>query len=360
MNDIENWANQLASWFGPNPYLQASVIAAASIAIAKLVAIFLSRVCQRLTARSKTQIDDHVIALIQRPIFITVLCLGLAIALSRLPQSEAIEMRALVLLRTLVLFVWSQFAFRISRVLISTLRTSGSPLFEARMLPLIQNISQILIFAISVYAFFLIWKIDVTAWLASAGIVGLALSFAAKDTLANLFAGASIIADAPYKMGDFIVLETGERGVVTHIGLRSTRLLTRDDVEITIPNAVIGTGKILNETGGPSSSHRIRVGVGVAYGSDIDQVMTVLTNVAEQNPEICKTPAARVRFRAFGESSLDFELLAWIDQPVNRGRLRHNLHCAVYKAFIDNRIEIPFPQRDVHVRQVGAEKPAES
>ncbi|MEO0996673.1 MAG: mechanosensitive ion channel family protein, partial [Pseudomonadota bacterium] len=137
-------------------------------------------------------------------------------------------------------------------------------------------------------------------------------------------------------------------------GLRSTRLLTRDDVEITIPNHVIGSGKIVNEAGGPSESHRIRVAVGVAYGSDVDAVIEVLEGVAHGHAEILDEPSARVRFRAFGDSSLDFELLAWIRRPLDRGRLLHELHCAVYKAFRDADIEIPFPQRDLNVRSLPA------
>ncbi|MBT8099281.1 MAG: mechanosensitive ion channel family protein, partial [Gammaproteobacteria bacterium] len=208
----------------------------------------------------------------------------------------------------------------------------------------------IALFALAIYFAFLAWDIELTAWLASAGIVGLALGLAARDTLSNVFAGVSIVADAPYKTGDFIILDTGERGVVTQIGLRSTRLLTRDDVEITIPNGILGNSKIINEAGGPSEKHRIRIAVGVAYGSDIDHVIATLEKVAADHDEICTDPAPRVRFRRFGDSSLDFELLCWIDRPVNRGRLHHELNCAVYKAFIAGNIEIPFPQRDLHVR----------
>ena len=153
-------------------------------------------------------------------------------------------------------------------------------------------------------------------------------------------------------MGDFIILDTGERGMVTHIGLRSTRLLTRDDIEITIPNGVIGNAKIINEAGGPSSKHRVRIPVGVAYGSDIDHVIETLAGVAGSHEEVCKMPEPRVRFRTFGTSSLDFELLCWIDKPVNRGRVIHELNCAVYKAFGRERIEIPFPQHDLHVRSM--------
>jgi MscS family membrane protein len=82
--------------------------------------------------------------------------------------------------------------------------------------------------------------------LASAGIIGIAVGFAAKDTLANLFSGVFILADSPYKLGDYVVLEDNSRGKVTQISLRSTRMLTRDDVEVTVPNSITGNTKIIN------------------------------------------------------------------------------------------------------------------
>jgi small-conductance mechanosensitive channel len=222
------------------------------------------------------------------------------------------------------------------------------------MLSLLHNAAKVVLAAMAVYFVFLAWNIDVTAWLASAGIVGLALSFAAKDTLSNLFAGVSIVVDAPYKTGDYIILDSGERGVVTDIGLRSTRILTRDDVEITVPNGIIGNSTIINEAGGPPSQHRIRIGVGVAYGSDLDHVIDTLQKVAEDNKDILGKPEPRVRFRLFGDSSLNFELLGWIADPANRGRVKHELNCAVYRAFSEEGIQIPFPQRDVYVHTVPA------
>ena len=229
-------------------------------------------------------------------------------------------------------------------------------LIQPQTLPLFYNASMLFIIASAVYFLFLAWKIDPTAWLASAGIIGLALSFAAKDSLANLFAGAFIIADTPYQLGDFIVLGSGERGMVTQIGLRSTRLLTRDDVEITVPNSVMGNSKITNESGGPYEKERIRVPVGVAYGSDVDQVEKLLLDVAKAHPEILEDPEPRVRLRAFGDWSLNFELLCWIKEPVLRGRLRHLLCKKIYKSFMAEGIEIPYPKRDVYL-QNAAENP---
>jgi small-conductance mechanosensitive channel len=222
--------------------------------------------------------------------------------------------------------------------------------FQPRTVPLIEMGLKLFMLGIFAYLFLGIWGIDGTAWLASAGVVGIAVGFAAQDTLANLISGISIVGDAPYKIGDYIVLDTGERGIVTRLGIRSTRLLTRDDVEVSIPNAVIGNAKITNESGGPWVKHRIRVPVGVAYGSDTEQVVSLLEQVARDNPGIIDNPAPRVRMRAFGANSLDFELMGWIDHPELRGRVRHELLLEIDRTFREQGVVIPFPQRDVHIK----------
>lgn len=351
MSDLINKVQELAELIGPNVYLQAVAIALAFIAFGKIADWVLSRAIGRIANRSKTDVDDRLVDLVHRPIFLSFVLLGLGLATQRIGLPDAPLFLTLGILKTIAIVIWYNMLRHLISLLIQVAKRKQSSKFvQTGMLSLMQNVIKVVLFALAVYFVFLAWNIDVTAWVASAGIVGLALSFAAKDTLSNLFAGVSIVMDAPYKTGDFIILESGERGIVTHIGLRSTQLMTRDDVEITIPNGVIGNSKIINEAGGPSERHRIRIAVGVAYGSDIDHVIATLEQVAADNPEVCETPAARVRFRTFGESSLDFELLCWIARPVDRGRLKHELNCAVYKAFAANSIEIPYPQRDLHVR----------
>ena len=341
----------LAELVGPYPYLQAAIIALVFIFLGKIADWVLSSMAGRIARRSSTRLDDDVVALLHRPIFLSFVLLGLGLATQHVDIGGMPEQITLSLLKTIAILIWYNLFFGLITVLVREARkTPGSKLVQSGLLALLQNAARIALIAMVIYFAFLAWEIQVTAWLASAGIVGLALGLAAKDTLSNVFAGVSIVADAPYKTGDYIILDSGERGVVTQIGLRSTRLLTRDDVEITIPNGILGNSKIINEAGGPSQKHRIRIAVGVAYGSDIDHVIATFEGIAADNSEVCKNPAPRVRFRNFGESSLDFELLCWIERPVDRGRLHHELNCAVYKAFIANNIVIPFPQRDLHVR----------
>ena len=351
MTELIDRVQALAELVGPNRYLQAIIIALVFILIGKIGDWVLTSMAGRFARRTSTRLDDDLVTLLHRPIFISIVLLGLGIAASHIGMAELPEEITLSILKTVAIVVWYNLFGGLTKLLVrEARRTSKSKFVQSGMLELLQNAIKIALIALAVYFGFLAWDIQVTAWLASAGIVGLALGLAAKDTLSNVFAGISIVADAPYKTGDFITLESGERGVVTHIGLRTTRLLTQDDVEITIPNGILGNSKIINDAGGPSEKHRIRVAIGVAYGSDIDHVIATLEAVAAENDGVCATPEPRVRFRRFGDFSLDFELLCWIDRPVDRGRMSHELHCEVYKAFAANEIEIPFPQRDLHVR----------
>ncbi|SDK51994.1 MscS family membrane protein [Maridesulfovibrio ferrireducens] len=190
--------------------------------------------------------------------------------------------------------------------------------------------------------------VPVTAVFASAGIAGVAVALAARETLANFFGGVSIFMDRPFRAGDYIVLESGERGEVKAVGMRSTRLLTRDDILITIPNSVITNVKITNQSL-PEPHFRVRIKIGVAYGSDVDKVEALLLEEAHKNALVVDSPAPRVRFRAFGDSSLEYELLCWAGHPQNRGRVVHEISRDIYKKFNSEGILIPFPQRDVHL-----------
>ena len=107
----------------------------------------------------------------------------------------------------------------------------------------------------------------------------------------------------------------------------------------------------MNESGGPYEKERIRVTVGVAYGSDVEHVRDVLMQAASKAKYLTKEPAARVRFRTFDESALNFQLMGWIEEPVLRGRALDELNAGVYKAFQADGIEIPFPQTDVHIHK---------
>ena len=281
-----------------NPAILAGAWVAGGLIAAKIAEWVLVRVVLRLTRKTHTDLDDRIAEDLRRPVFVTVLAFGLFGALEAIGIVGAPRFAALGVIRSVGVLVWAVALGRIGILVLrsAAARTDRLAWVETRTLPLFENSWKLIIAGGVVYLLLNAWSLDVKPWLASAGIAGIALGFAAKDTLANLFSGLFILADAPYQIGDFIVLDGGERGRVTAIGLRSTRIVTRDDVEVTLPNAVIANAKILNESGGPSPKARVTVHVGVAYGSDIDLVRETLLSAAADVEQVTSDPAPRVRF----------------------------------------------------------------
>lgn len=354
MNEFLDFWRAALGFLQPYPYLQAILIVFVFLLLAGLVDRLITRIVTRVVSRTETKLDDQLVAILHRPIFTTVALIGLILASHRLDFDTALQLTTVGTIKTILVVIWFIFALRFSSLLLRAMRGQEERFgfVQDTTEPLLRNAVAVVLFGAAIYTILVTWDINVTGLVASAGILGLALSFAAQDTIANLFAGIAILADRPYQIGHFIILDSGERGEVTHIGLRSTRMLTRDDVEISIPNSVMGNAKIVNEAGGPAQQFRIRTAIGVAYGSDIDKVMEVLLDVAKSHPKVLTQPEARVRFRAFGDSSLDFDLLCWIERPAERGLVAHELNCAIYKRFAAAGITIPFPQRDLYIKEM--------
>lgn len=336
-------------------WVKVLLILAGSIIAAFTANLFIKRFVISLASRTKSDLDDQIIETCRTPIFVSVFFVGLAWALKVSGANASFSFAITALMKSVAIVLWAIALGCIADYIFKWIEKRALfNIVQPRTVPIFDIISMIVIWGGTAYLILLSWHIDVTGWLASAGVVGIAVGFAAKDTLANLFSGFFIIADAPYKLGDFIVLGTGERGVVTDIGIRSTRILTRDEIEIIVPNAVIANTKIVNESGGPYEKERVRCTVSVAYGSDIDQVKTLLKEAAMENQWICKDPEPRVRFRSFGDSGLILQLLGWVEKPVLRGRALDSLNSDVYKKLAAAGIEIPYSKHDIYIKESPA------
>jgi small-conductance mechanosensitive channel len=333
--------------------VRAGLIILATLLVSLIIDTVLRKVLPRLTRKTRSDLDDRLIQILRRPVFLTVLFVGFYASLAVMEPLERLLSLAASLVQTVAILMWLFAGLRVCSALLDTLSHLAGRVewLDERTVPLFDNLAKIVLFGGAVYCLLLAWDLDVKPWLASAGILGIAIGFAAKDSLANLFGGMFIIVDAPYKLGDWINLNSGERGQVTKIGLRSTRLLTRDDVEVTLPNAQIATSTIVNESGGPWEKARVEIRVGVAYGSDIDRVREILTQAAGECEYAVKDPEPRIRFLEMGDSALIFRVMCWVDEPVIRGRCIDSLNTGVYKSLVAEGINIPFPQRELHIRQ---------
>lgn len=358
MDALLNTFQPLIDLFGEHPYMRGIMALLVAFTIANLTTFMLTKIIQQIVHRTGSTLDDAVIRALRTPLYWTVIIIGVlaCVLLLQLPEA-ATKIAYSVVISALIIF-WSFFSMRVLRALLIKIseRPENHAIVRPQTLPLFSNVAAMFVGILAIYFLFETWNIDMTAWIASAGIVGIAVGFAAKDTLANLFAGVLILADAPYEIGDYVVLDSGERGKVTHIGIRSTRILTRDDVEITIPNAIMGSTRITNQSGGPHEKFRIRIPVGVAYGSDIDLVKQILMAIAVEDGEVCKAPEPRVRFRSFGASALEFELLCWVENPELRGRIVDVLNSAIYKQFITHKVEIPYAKHDIYIKQMPTDR----
>jgi small-conductance mechanosensitive channel len=354
MDNLEAYLQPILHFFGNQPWLQGGAVFLITFFVASLVSWIIFRVLKVLTSKTESYLDDRLLAIARPPIYYSLVITGFSTAVKIMPIADSLSDKLIFGFKTIGVFIWMIALIRVSKIILQQLAWSNSKhgLVKPQTLPLFDNLSKVTIVAIAGYVIFQIWGIDMTAWVASAGIVGLAVSFAAKDTLSNLFSGVFILADSPYKIGDYVVLDGNQRGKVTHIGLRSTRLVTRDDVEVTVPNSIMGNSKITNQSGGPNPKFRIRVKIGVAYGTDIEKVREILMKIALAEALVTKTPKPRVRFRVFGASSLDFELLCWIQDPELRGRTLDKLNVAIYNKFNKEKIEIPYSKQDLYIKEL--------
>ncbi|MGD8701799.1 MAG: mechanosensitive ion channel family protein [Desulfosarcina sp.] len=338
-------------------FIGAMVILALFAVLALLVDFLIHRVTNYIGRKSNVKIDNTFLGDLHRPAWILLLLIGVLISVLWMNLDQRLNFIVTAILKTLLIVVGTVGLGRLMKSICHQWwlrRRQGQQIIH-----MFENIGRVLVLVAAAALLLLVWKIDVSPLLASAGIVGLAVALAARDTLANFFGGVNIFLDKPFTTGDYIILESGERGEVVDIGVRSTLIRTRDDEQISIPNAIVANSKIINESA-PEPRYRVRIKVGVAYDSNLDQVETALLEVAASNQRISHNPEARVRFRGFGDSSLEFELLCWAKTPADRGRVIHELNRAIFEEFKTKRISIPFPQRDVymHTEQTKSVEPS--
>jgi small-conductance mechanosensitive channel len=190
--------------------------------------------------------------------------------------------------------------------------------------------------------------ISLTSLAALGAVLMVGIGFGLQNIAQNFIAGIILLFERPVSVGDIVQVQ-GINGKVIDIGARSTIIQTRDDITIIVPNSQFISEQVINES---FTGTRIRVcaNVGVAYGSDIEKVKSTLLEVAQRHPKILKTPAPGVGFSNFGDSSLDFGLYVWIEDLWEKGAILSDLRFEMERLFREREIEIPFPQRDIHIK----------
>ncbi len=327
------------------------------LGVGLLTVFVIAPILRVTTEKTKTHVDDIIWQIIRLPIIIMLFIYGFVAAAELLPISAQ---TLSVINKVYDLIIISVITYLSYKIFHDLMLYEGKKLAEKTetelddvLIPIVEKIGDVLIIIAGSLWLLDALGIDITIFLAGLGGVGLIIGLASQDALANFFAGMHILLDHPFAIGDYIKLE-GINTVyqIEKVGVRSTRAYDGfNHEEVVIPNKMLAGDKIINMMK-PDNLGKVKFNVGVAYGVDVDRVMKIIESVVEKHPEIIKSGDKKplVRLVNFGESSLDFLVIAWIPNIMDQWRVAHELRIALYNKFKEEGIEIPFPQLDVHIK----------
>ncbi|MFO8098866.1 MAG: mechanosensitive ion channel family protein [Salinibacter sp.] len=299
------------------------------------------------------RIDAVLLRVLGPPLSVGVALAALNVALYRIPaiqqhfdQWDGAQRAILLLTGTWIL-----------ASLVKTLvREYGLPLAQRTDTDIDERIVRIL----DLTAVYIIWMggillalsalgIQVTAFLASLGIAGLAVALAAKTILSNVLTGVTLTADRNFRVGDRIQVRDYV-GDVLEINLHKTVIRTRDNEIVMIPNDVLGREVIVNHML-PEQRTRMDLRVGVAYGADLDRATALLSDIVHEQDRVLHEPAPEVNVAALGDNAVELQILVWIDAPRGKRTVRDHVYRSALARFQAAGIDIPFPQRVVHLKE---------
>ena len=332
------------------PYTKGILIIGTSILAAFAVDLLYKQIL-KLFEKNRSRLDDKILEALRKPIFWTVFFSGMyfEIFVTKTFATHIDIVQKIVV--SSALLIWGIASIKIIEAVVHEIahRTDNSNSHMLRdMIPFLNTAIKLAVATILLLTILSTWNIDIRPALASAGVAGVAIAFAAKDTIANLFGGISVFFDKPYKTGDVVIIQEKYRGEVLEIGMRSTKIRTLDNVMLSIPNSLMVTTAVINETGFDPKL-RISVPVGVSYNTDLDKAESIIMDVLGNNEDILDQPEPAVRFKEFGDSAILLEAQGYVSEPGMRVKVVHSLIKEFKNALDKNNIDIPFPQRDLHI-----------
>jgi small-conductance mechanosensitive channel len=317
------------------------------------------RALHRWAKRTETKIDDIFISALQTPSIFWVLALGIeaTIQLSGF-HHEALAVIHKTIAVLLILSATLAAANLAGRMLRNYIQQRNMPLPATG---LAYGVLKGIILLIGLLMILGVLGVSVAPLLTALGVGGLAVALALQDTLANLFAGIHILVEKSVRVGDFIKLESGQEGYVDDITWRTTRVRMLPNNMVVIPNSKLAQSVVTNYYL-PEKRMSLLISISVSYESEPEQVEQILVEEAKKGssdiPGLLAEPAPFVRFiPGFGDSSLDFTLICQVAEFTDQYLAQHELRKRIFKRFREEGIEIPFPQRTVHLRREGEVRP---
>jgi MscS family membrane protein len=344
--------SEYADYILNNIYLRFLLILVIAVIVGYIAKLIVQRVLKPLALRTKTKIDDLIIKSISSVIFYVVLAVGFKIGFQHFDFASTalnsiIATLLIVIVAVLVLRIINNFAEHWK----TDWATKTESTADDRLIPLIEKILKALVIIIAVIFVFDVWNVNITPLLTTAGIAGIAISLAVKDSLANILGGLQLVLDKTFKVRDKVELESGELGVILDIGLRSTKLRTYDNEVVYIPNGQLANARIKNFTV-PDLSIRVNVDFGVEYGSETKQVRKVVLEAVKNVDTVLDDPAPAVDFINMSDFSLDFKARAWVRDYNQAYSAKLAIRDAIYAALNQAGIGIPFPTHTVYTQKV--------
>jgi small-conductance mechanosensitive channel len=339
-------------------YIYAAATVVAGVVIALIVRAVVSWLATK-AGETETNWDDIIIAAIGTPVQVAIVVVALYVAISHfgiLPSSlQWLLDSRYVTAFYVVIGAWiiSSFIHDIIVIYGHDLAAQSEGDWDDRLVHLLELVVKYIIWFAALMAILSIFEVNITPFLAGAGIAGLAVALAAQDIISNFFGGAIITVDKPFRVGDRIKVDQ-YYGDVISIGPRSTRLKTLDYQIVTIPNNKITTNVIVNYAE-PDQKLRITIPVSVAYGSDPTTVKEILLAIAQntirQTEYLLAEPAPAAFFLEFQDSSLKFVLYVWARKYNLPDDVKDAVNIQIAERFAAEGIEIPFPQMEVRLKK---------
>jgi len=337
-------------------------IIAGSLLLGFLTRPLLFRRLERWASRTDWKLDDQLLQALRAPYVLWWLILGFYFALQfldalaqKVPDQELwdqfLALAKSVPLALLILSITLTTASFLAQVIRNhALRQAAGT--HIPTLP--QTLIRIIVLVIGGLMILTVLNIPITPILTALGIGGLAVALALQDTLSNLFAGFYVTVARQIRVGDYIQLDSGQEGFVTDINWRTTTISTLTNNLIIVPNAKLSQAIVTNYHL-PDSVTRVDIPLGVSYASDPSHVERVLLNEVQKSvgeiPGLVDQPEPAIRLTEFADSSLKFLVLCYVQDFSYRGSVRHELLKRLFQRLKHEGIEIPFPQRDLHIKQ---------
>jgi MscS family membrane protein len=334
----------------------AAAILAGAIVLARLLLLLLDRGAVRLSRRTRTSFDDGLLDAVRLPVACLLIVIGIQVALARLSFLSSEGWHAarghllfILYLAIVYLFLYKLFSNMLRWYSREIARRTESAIDE-QVLPFVRRVVLILLSVIALIVLLGHFEVDVSAFVTTLGIGSLALALAAQAALGDTVSGFAIIADRPFAIGDRIeILELDTWGDVLDIGLRSTRIRTRDNRMVVVPNSVIGKSLVVNHSI-PSTVYRVETHVGIAYGSDVDYARQVMIEAVRAQDWVMHDERIEALFIQYGDSALVFRVRCWIEDYVETRRIMDKLNTCLYQALQEADIEIGSPTQMLYHR----------